>query len=149
MLAVCSASPAARISSACCHTRTAHTSMSRVWAEVERPVTSATALPLLIVVNMTLHARSAVWRAVCHTSSNCMPTCLCLLLPSCCCIASGRKVTDMRPKRPSSSPGPGDSVGSALAAVWPLLVQGDADGTLLSWDLTTGHCSSLATGEQR
>jgi hypothetical protein len=60
----------------------------------------------------------------------------------------GRKVTDMRPKRPSSSPGPGDSVGSALAAVWPLLVQGDADGTLLSWDLTTGHCSSLPTGER-
>jgi hypothetical protein len=33
--------------------------------------------------------------------------------------------------------------------VWPLLVQGDADGTLLSWDLATGHCSSLATGELR
>jgi hypothetical protein len=68
---------------------------------------------------------------------------LSLLLLLCC---RGRKVSDMRPKRPSSSPGPGDSVGSALAAVWPLLVQGDADGVLLSWDLATGHCSSLATG---
>lgn len=52
----------------------------------------------------------------------------------------------MRPKRPLSSPAPGDSVASALAGAWPLLVLGDADGTLLAWDLTTGRCNALATG---
>lgn len=58
----------------------------------------------------------------------------------------GRKVSDTCPRRPSSGPAPGDSVATALAAVWPLLVLGDADGTLLAWDVTTGRCSSLATG---
>lgn len=53
----------------------------------------------------------------------------------------------MRPKRPSSTPGPGETAGTSLAGVWPLLVQGDADGNLLSWDLVTGRCSNLATGK--
>lgn len=55
-------------------------------------------------------------------------------------------MTDTRPRRPSNSPAPGDSVASAVAAVGRLLVLGDADGTLLAWDTATGTCSALATG---
>jgi len=53
----------------------------------------------------------------------------------------------MNPKRPPSGPGP-HSLGavSSVAAVWPLMLLGDADGTLMAWDLQHGRCSSIATG---
>jgi hypothetical protein len=61
----------------------------------------------------------------------------------------GRKVHDVNPKRPSSGVGP-HSLGpvSAVAAVWPLMLLGDAEGCLMAWDLLHGRCTSLATGER-
>eukprot|EP00775_Hariotina_reticulata_P009224 gene9224-9389_t len=59
----------------------------------------------------------------------------------------GRKVTDGRPCRLGSGPGPQDLLPTALAALWPLVVLGDAAGQLLAWDVKEGHCSSLKTGQ--
>lgn len=60
----------------------------------------------------------------------------------------GRKVHDINPLRPQSGIGP-HSLGlvSAVCGVWPLMLLGDADGTLMAWDLMHGRCSSIATGE--
>eukprot|EP00879_Flechtneria_rotunda_P026082 GHRR01027763.1.p1 GENE.GHRR01027763.1~~GHRR01027763.1.p1 ORF type:complete len:766 (+),score=299.10 GHRR01027763.1:72-2300(+) len=59
----------------------------------------------------------------------------------------GRKVVDLRARQPPNSPGPRDIVACcALAAVWPLLLLGDAEGRLLVWDVTTGSCSIISTG---
>lgn len=71
----------------------------------------------------------------------------CLLLP--CSTCRGRKVHDVNPLRPQSGIGP-HSLGlvSAVCGVWPLMLLGDADGTLMAWDLMHGRCSSIATGER-
>jgi hypothetical protein len=60
----------------------------------------------------------------------------------------GRKVHDVNPKRPQSAVGPHSlSLVSAVCGVWPLMLLGDADGTLMAWDLLHGRCSSMQTGE--
>lgn len=65
-----------------------------------------------------------------------------------CCASRGRKVHDVNPKRPQSGVGPHSlSLVSAVCGVWPLMLMGDADGTLMAWDLLHGRCSSIQTGE--
>lgn len=68
-----------------------------------------------------------------------------------------RRVTDTRPKRPST---PGSAAAAALSAQPPsleltasalvgwgkLVVMGDAEGRLTVWDTASGRASVLATG---
>ena len=58
----------------------------------------------------------------------------------------GRSLADTKPAWPAGGPTPADSTATALAAVWPLVLLGGSDGSLLCWDVSTGRCSRLDTG---
>ncbi len=59
----------------------------------------------------------------------------------------GRKVTDTRPRRPTSGMIANmELVATAIASVGSLVFLGDADGSLVVWDTVAGKSSMLTTG---
>ena len=51
---------------------------------------------------------------------------------------------------PAASPSPAapqDLLGNCVAAAGSLVFLGDQDGAMMSWDVTTGKCHAVTTGE--